>query len=353
MTLAVAALAALVLGACGSSGSSSTSTPADTGGNTSAPADQKVKAMAIAEPEKANDYGWNQQGSAAAKKVADGVGAKLTLADGLGYDNTDSQLRQLAKAGNDFIVAWASGYNTIAPRIAQQFNTAILTTDNPKGLVKDHVGNIVFQPGEGAYLAGVLAAKTTKTKTVGIVSSADNINWNNMTGGFIAGVKSVDPSIKIRLAQIGQAAYADAAGGKRVTQSLISSGADVVLGFGDGASFGYLQAVETASTPSKPVWFIDVIGDKSKLDKKGVLLSSVLWDMTSAYSAAVKDLNAGMYGTKNYYINASNGISLLKTDHIPAAVWADVKKAKASIVDGSIKVPETPDKKSVTALLNG
>jgi simple sugar transport system substrate-binding protein len=346
-----AAIAALVMAACGSSDSGSTST-AGTSGTTGGAASSKVKKMAIALPEKANDYGWNQQGAAAAKAAADSVGASLTVADGLGYDNVDSSLRQLSKAGNDFIIAWASGYNTIAPRLAQQLKTPMLTTDAPKDLVKGLVGNVTFKPGEGAYLAGVLAAKTTKTKTVGVVSSADNLNWNNMTGGFIAGVRSVDPSIKIRLAQIGQAGYADAAGGKRVTQSLISSGADVILGFGDGASFGYLQAVETASTKAKPVWFIDVIGDKSKIDKQGVLLSSVMWDMTSVFKQAVKDINDGTYGTKNYDLGASNGISLLKTKHIPSDVWADIEKAKASIVDGSTKVPETPDKKSINALLN-
>lgn len=338
MVFVAALFSTLALAACGSDGDSRTTAAGTSaaGAETSAATtggsgEEAVKTMAFAAPEKTNDYGWNQQGAAAAKATADSVGAKLKVADGLGYDNADAALRQLAKAGNNLIIAWAVGYNTIAPRIAEQFKTAVLTTDNPKGLVPDRVGNIVFQPGEGAYLAGVLAAKMTKTKTVGVVSSADNINWNNMTGGFIAGVKSVDPAIKIRLAQIGQAAYADAAGGKRVTRSLISSGADVVLGFGDGASFGYLQAVETASTADKPIWFIDVIGDKSALDKKGVLLSSVMWDMTDAFKAAAEDLGNGSFGTKNYYLNAESGISLLKTDHIPDDVWADVEKAKASI----------------------
>ena len=56
--------------------------------------------------------------------------------------------------------------------------------------------------------------------------------------------------MKFRFAQIGQAAYADAAGGKRVTQSVIAAGADIVFGMGDGSSFGMLQAVETANPPA-------------------------------------------------------------------------------------------------------
>ena len=32
------------------------------------------------------------------------------------------------------------------------------------------------------------------------------------------------------------------------------------------------------------MWFIDVIGDKRKIDKKGVLLSSELWDFAPIYT---------------------------------------------------------------------
>ena len=63
---------------------------------------------------------------------------------------------------------------------------------------------------------------------------------------------------------------------------------------GDGSSFGMMQAVETAKAPAgaKKVWFIDVIGDKRKIDKKGVLLSSELWDFAPIYTRAIKAVNA-------------------------------------------------------------
>jgi len=140
-----------------------------------------VDRIAIAAPEKANDYGWNQQGVAGARAVAKQVGAKLEVADGIGYDNTDSVLRQLAQGGAKLIIAHASGYNTIAPRVAAQFKVPVLITDSPKSIRPGLVGNITFNAAEGSYLAGVLAAKTTKTGTLGIVSSAENLNWSNMS----------------------------------------------------------------------------------------------------------------------------------------------------------------------------
>ena len=109
----------------------------------------------------------------------------------------------------------------------------------------------------------------------------------------------MNKGVKFKYARIGQASYADQAGGKRITSTVIAAGADVVFGMGDGASFGMLQAVSTAKAPAgaKKVWFIDVIGDKTKIDKKGVLLSSELWDFAPIYTRAIRAVNAGTFGT--------------------------------------------------------
>ena len=111
---------------------------------------------------------------------------------------------------------------------------------------------------------------------------------------------------------------------------------------GDGSSFGMMQAVETAKAPSgaSKVWFIDVIGDKRKIDKKGVLLSSS--SGTSRRSTrAIKAVNAGTFGT-TYFLDAENGLSLLRTNKAPASVWAKVTAAQKKIANGSIKVVSTP-----------
>jgi simple sugar transport system substrate-binding protein len=159
----------------------------------------------------------------------------------------------------------------------------------------------------------------------------------------------VDPTVKILYAQIGQAGYADAAGGKRVTNSVLAGGADVVFGLGDGASFGMLQAVETAK--GHKAWFIDVVGDKSKVDKKHVLLSSVLWDFRKVYTQAVKDVEAGTYGKHDYILGASNGISLLKTKQIAPAAWTAAQAAQKRIVAGTVEIPSTPTSAAVKKLI--
>ncbi len=316
----------------------------------------KVLKIAIISPEKGNDFGWNQQGVDGAKAAATSVGATIQVADGAGYNDPGPILRQLVDGGAQFIVAHASGYNTAGPQFAVASKVPVLVWDNltanKAGLVADAETNSQ----EGAYLAGILAAKTTKTGILGIVISADDENWHKQAGGYVAGARSVNPSIKFLQAQIGQAGYADAAGGKRVTATLISAGADIIFGMGDGASFGMLQAVETATPPAgaSKVWFIDVIGDKTTVDKKGVLLSSVLWNFAGIFEQAIADINAGTFGNQGYTLGVANGgISLLQTPNISADAWSAVQTALAGIKAGTITVPLTPKQAAVDALIAG
>jgi basic membrane protein A len=299
----------------------------------------KVTKVGFASPAKASDYGWNQQGYNAAKAAASSVGAQFQAITNIGYDKTDVILRQLIKGGAKFIVAHASGYDTIATRLAKQYKVPMITYDVPTNLTKGYVSYITTSSQEGSYLAGILAAKMTKTKKVGIVISAADDNWYKMSGGFAAGFRSVDKSSKIFFATVSPTGYDDAAGGKRVANSVIAQGADVLFTMGDNASFGFLQAIETAKVGHK-VWMIGDIGNMTPIDKNHVFLSSVLWDFTGTYKQALKDVDAGTYGTHGYDLNLKNGgISLLKTKYIPAGVWSQITKARAQILAGSIKIP--------------
>jgi simple sugar transport system substrate-binding protein len=299
-----------------------------------------VTKVAFASPAKQSDYGWNQQGYLGAKAAAASAGAKFQAVTNIGYDKTDVVLRQLAQGGASFIVAHASGYDTVAVRIAKQYKVPVMTYDVPTNLIKGIVSYITTSSQQGAYLAGILAARTTKTHKVGIIISASDPNWYKMSGGFAAGFRSIDKTSKIYFATISPTGYDDAAGGKRVANSVIAQGADVIFAMGDNASFGYLQAIETAK-PGHKVWFIGDIGDMTPIDKKHVFLSSVLWTFADTYKQAVKDIEAGTYGTHGYNLSLKNGgISLLKSKYIPAKVWAEITAAKAKIMSGAVKVPD-------------
>ena len=311
----------------------------------------KVTSVGIATPAKASDYGWNQQGYNGAKAAASANGAKFTAITNIGYDKTDVVLRQLIKGGANFIVAHASGYDTIATRLAKQYKVPMITYDVPTNLTKGLVSYVTTSSQQGSYLAGILAARVTKTHKIGIIISAADDNWYKMSGGFAAGFRSIDKASKIFFATVSPTGYDDAAGGKRVADSVIAQGADVLFTMGDNASFGYLQAIESAKVGHK-VWMIGDIGDMTPIDKNHVFLSSVLWNFTGTFTQAIKDINNGTYGTHGYDLSLQNGgISLLQSKYIPAGVWSEIQAAQAKIMAGKITIPVTHKAGDVQKLL--
>ena len=356
--MAAVALLSVLVAACGSSSnnsstSSTSSGGASTGGSSTTSASSKVKTIAIATPAKTNDYGWNAQGVAGAKAAASSVGATVNVTSDIGYDKTQTVLRQLALNKPQLIIAHASGFDTAAQRIGQQYKIPTVTYDIPTMKSPGAVSNITTESQQAAYLAGILAAHQSKTGKVGVIISASDSNWFKMAGGYEAGVHSVKPKMPISFAEISSAGYDDSAGGKRVATSMIADGADVILTMGDGASFGYLQAIETANAGHK-VWMIGDIGDMTPIDKKGVFLSSVLWNFAGAYKQFIKELDDGSFGQQGYDLTLANGgVSLLKTKYIPASVWSEIQTAKQKIVGGQIKVPNYSKIGQVKAALNG
>jgi simple sugar transport system substrate-binding protein len=192
----------------------------------------------------------------------------------------------------------------------------------------------------------------SRSKSVGIVVSGEPPSWNSQSAAFAQGVKAENPAVKITYAVIGPAAYSDAAGGKRVTESVIASGADIIFGQGNGSSFGMLQAVETTkAADGGKVYFIDVIGDKSPIDK-GFLLSSVVWNIEPVYAAMIADIKADTFGTKHYAIGLKDdSVKLLKTTAIPDKVWSEIQALREDVISGKIKVDPVYDAAAVRALM--
>jgi basic membrane protein A and related proteins len=326
---------------------------ATSGGAASAAGGTKGTSVAIATPAKTNDYGWNAQGVKGLQDAAKALGIKtVKVVPNIGYPTTPSVLQSLAAAHYGLIVAHASGYDTQAKQVAAQYHVPFVTYDIASYKSPGTLTNITTSSQQGAYLAGILAAKTTKTGTIGVIISASDTNWYEMEGGYIAGARSINPKITIKKALIGSASYDDSAGGKRVATAMIATGADVIFGMGDDASFGYDQAISTAKAGHK-VWYIGDIGSFGPIDTAHVLLSSVLWNFTTAYETFIKEIENGTFGQQGYNLTLANGgISLLKTSYIPASVWSKIMAAQRGIESGKISVPDTTTQGQVTALLN-
>ena len=315
----------------------------------------EVKTIAILTPEQGTDFGWNQQGIDAAKAAGAKEGVKVLVAQNLGYGDVRPTLRELAENGANLLIAHARRLRNTrrSPRSASETHVPSAPIVDRPGVGKLGVrADYTLSGHEGAYLAGRLAAKMTHTGTVGIVVSGEPPSWNSQSAAFAQGAKAENPKVNVRYAVIGPAAYSDAAGGKRVADAVIAAGADIIFGQGNGSSFGMIEAVETSkATDGGKVYFIDVIGDKSSLDK-GNLLSSVVWDMTPVYTAMIEDLKNDKFGTSEYKINlADDSVHLLKTSHIPDKVWSELQAIRGDIISGKIKVEPAFDAATVHALV--
>ena len=289
----------------------------------------------------------------AVEAVAKQAGITGTVAENAGYDDITPILQDLAANGADLIICHASGYQTVCPEFAAESNVPVAVIENQAAVKAGLVSDIETQAQEVAYLAGVVAGKVTKSGTVGVVVSGEPPTWNFMTVGFAEGLKASNPDAKMLYSVIGEAAYDDAAGAKRVTEQQIAANADVIFGMGDGASFGMLQAIEdhNKQAGSTEVRFIDVIGDKSA-EHRDALLTSVLFDYTGIYRDMVNDLKSGQFG-KIYTMDVKNGgVRLLDLpDTVADDVKAAVDQAKTDIVDGKITVSAISDAEGMKAKL--
>lgn len=335
----------LMLSACAGRGAVEQS--ADTNG-----AGTTVERIAIVAPEKESDHGWNQQGLRAAKSVASELGIELDAHPNVGYDNTETILTQVADSGADLLIAHASGFNAAGHRVGSQTGVPTLVVDFEQN-VPGKVATAIPEPQEGAYLAGVAAALKTQTRVVGVVASAENLNWFLMAGGFAQGVYSVDPEIEIVMAYIGPANYGDSAGGTAVANQVIAQGADVIMGMGDGATVGYLQAIETAQV-DYPISYIATIGDVSEIvDRSETVLTSVIWDFTDTYKRAISDIESGTFGTETYRLNVENGgLALLQTPQLTEAILAEIDRATEAIIAGTVDVKRSEDKAAVQSMID-
>jgi simple sugar transport system substrate-binding protein len=284
--------------------------------------------------------------------VAQKRGLTLEVAENLGYDDITPVLRDLTERGFDLLICHASGYQTVCPEFANQAGIKVAVVENP-GAIGPNVADIETQAQEVAYLAGVAAALLSQSKTVGIVVSGEPPTWNFMTIGFAEGVKATDPAVNILYSVIGEAAYEDAAGAKRVTESQLAAGADIIFGMGDGASFGMLQAIQEHNAAGEPMArFIDVIGNKSEKYRQ-VLLTSVLFDYTGLYDQVISHIESGQFAQVYTMDVASGGVRLLDLPpDVPAEVVKAVEQAKADIIAGKIKVSAMGDAEGMRKRLN-
>ncbi|HFI0234535.1 TPA: BMP family protein [Streptococcus suis] len=346
--LGVVSLAALTLAACGSRTSNSSSSESSS--------DSAVKAAIVTDVGGVDDRSFNQ--SAWEGMTAWGEENSLT-------ENTDYTYFQSASE-SDYVTnldsAVSGGYNLIfGIGFALESAIAEVAPNNPDthyvivdSVVpdQDNVVSVGFADHEASYLAGVAAAKSTKTNHIGFIGGMEGVIIDRFEAGFVAGAKSVNPDIKVTVDYAGS--FADAAKGQTLAAAQYAAGADVIFHASGGTGNGVFAAAksenETRNEADK-VWVIGVDRDQSAegeyTSKDGKSSNFVLASTLKQVGTSVKDIAnkalAGEFpgGEVLQFTLADGGVELAETNLSTEASEA-VAAAKKAILDGSVTVPEAP-----------
>ena len=343
--LGLVAVAAIGLAACGNRASKSDS-------NSKAKTD--LKAAVVTDTGGVDDKSFNQS----AWEGLQEWGKENGLSKDKGY--TYFQSTNESEYANNLEQAAAGGYKAIfgigfalrnaveaAAKDHSDINYVIID-DEIKG--QDNVASALFADNEAAYLAGVAAAKTTKTKQVGFVGGMESEVISRFAAGFKAGVESVDPSIKVQVDYAGS--FGDAAKGKTIAAAQYAAGADVIYQAAGGTGAGVFseaKSLNESKNESEKVWVIGVDRDQVEegkyTSKDGKEANFVLASTLKQVGTTVQDIanktEKGEFpgGQIIVYSLKDKGVDLVTTNLSEEGKKA-VEDAKAKILDGSVKVPE-------------
>lgn len=231
----------LLAAACGGSTSSGSG---GSGGSTSA----KKIGMALVGPR--NDGGFNQanyEGLTAAEKE---LGVKGTVVDNIAPGQPRLEALKNLALTNDLVIGVGAEFAAAGLAVAPQFPKKKFVVVN--GQLSDKAPNLaVYYVREGvpAYIAGTVAAKLTKTSTVGFVGGELIPPTTQSDDAFKAAVKAADPSVKYRTVSTGD--FNNVSLAKQATATLVSQGADVIFLMLDNAFAGAQQAIQESGKDVK------------------------------------------------------------------------------------------------------
>jgi len=278
----------------------------------------------------------------------------------------------LSKSPSDFDqnfkLAQKGGYNMQAG-IGFGLNNAVkkAAKGNPKTdyvLVDDiitgqkNVTSLMFRSEESSYLAGVAAATKAKEvgdHQVGFVGGIIGPVINRFQAGYVEGVSSVAPNMKVNV--IYANSFTDAAKGNTIAKAMIANGNHVIFtaagSVGNGVFTAAKQDNALLNADSKDRVFIvgvemDQASDGVYTSKDGKKETATLTSSLTQVGNALKDTaNKGKSGklqggTTVWYGLKEKGVGVTTKNLSPEELKA-VNEAQDKILDGSLKVNAKPE----------
>jgi basic membrane protein A len=304
------------------------------------------------------DRSFNDSAWAGMEKAIKDLDASCTEAKAAAGENDtqrEERLRTLADQGFNPVIAVGFIYSPAAAKVAAEFpDTKFSVIDGYSQFLTgdkqlENLVDLTFAEEQGSYLVGVAAALKTKAKHVGFVGGTHGDLIKKFEAGYEAGVKSVDPSIKIEVKYLtedpndGKTGFENPSGGKLAAEGQLDKGADVIYHAAGKSGNGVFEAVQAAGDG---IWAIGVDSDQYLTAPEGQkehILTSMLKRIDTAVYDYIKSVDDGSAKSGNItYDLASDGVGYSTSGGYVDDIKDQIDAAADKIKSGEVKVPTAP-----------
>jgi len=263
-------------------------------------------------------------------------------------------MRAFAERGYDLVIGVGFAQAPIMRIVARDYpnirfaiiDGVVLEDDGKTPL--PNVAGLLFKEHEGSYLVGMIAARTSRTGTVGFVGGMDIPLIRRFEKGYEEGARAANPRIQVVQNYVGvtDAAWNNPGKGKELSLAQMDKGADVIFAAAGNSGLGAFDAVEQAGTQNgRATHFVIGVDSNQNGVKPGFVLTSMVKRVDNAVYDIVKEVVDGRFkGGFHVYGLDSDGVGYVVDDYnrnlvSPEAIAA-AEAAKKKIIDGEIKVTD-------------
>lgn len=285
-----------------------------------------------------NDGGWTQSHDAGRKYVADKLGAKVvtTYKENVPEGAETAQvIEDLVKDGNKIIFATSFGFGDAMLASAKKHaDVKYLHATGAWHNAQPNFGTYYGATEEAKYLAGMAAAKATKSGQIGFVAPFLIPEVIRHINAFALGARSINPTATVKTVEI--KSWFDPTKERQAADSLISQGCDVLVNGGDSPAPG-----EAAKAKGLP--WVGYDSDQSA-NFPDIWLTAPIYNWGPYYLSQVQGVLDGTWKKADYYGNMKDGFNALAPygKRVDDATKALIEAKKAEIIGGSFTIFKGP-----------
>ena len=256
-------------------------------------------------------------------------------------------MRAFAERNFDLIIGVGFAQAPIMEQVAKDYpHIQFAIIDGVSKL--PNVASLIFKEHEGSYLVGILAAKATKTGTIGFLGGMDIGLIHRFAKGYEEGARSVNPNIRVIENYVGvtDSAWNNPGKGKELSLAQIGKGADVIFTAAGNSGLGAFDAVEQqGKQDGRATHFVIGVDSNQNMVKPGFVLTSMVKRVDNAVYDIVKDVVNHEFSPGLHVFGLDkDGVGYAMDDFNKDLVTPDAiqaaEDAKKKIISGEIKVTD-------------